>query len=135
MARKHGQRGRLYAGIASATDAAEPIAYIKKWSMDNSTAKVDATAFEDENIVMFPGKENASGAFEGFWDTATEQLFTAAQDGTQRRFYLYPDINDAISGPYFFGEAFFDQSMETPIDGMVAITGNWTAATAITKGP
>jgi hypothetical protein len=130
MARVHGQRGRLYAGIASSTAAAEPIAYLSMWSLDSATDKSDVTAFGDTNKVYVSGLPDAQGAYSGWYDTASAQLYTAAQDGAARRFYLYPDISD---GDYFFGTALFDFSVNTGVAEGVAISGSFSAASAVAK--
>jgi hypothetical protein len=126
----HGRRGRLYAGIASDTASAEPIANLKSWSIDFSVDRVDTTCFGDTNKKYASGLPDASGDFGGFYDTASAQLYTASQDGLARRFYLYPDISD---GDYFFGTALFDFHVEGAVDGSVDVSGTWAAASAIAK--
>lgn len=133
MARKHGQQGRLYVGIASSTAAAEPIAFLREWSIDFTTDKVEVTSFEDGNKTYVAGKEDTSGSYSGWYDSATEQLYTAATDGTARRFYLYPDATVGTTGDYWFGSAFFDMSLAGAVDGAVSINGNWNASTDISK--
>ena len=67
MARQHGRRGRLYVGIASDSAAAEPVAYLSKWSIGFSTDNVDVTANGDTNKVYVAGLPDASGSFSGFY--------------------------------------------------------------------
>jgi hypothetical protein len=130
MARVHGRRGRLYAGIASDTAAAEPIVFLNSWSINFTVDKVDVTSFGDTNTTYVSGLPDASGDFGGFYDTATEQLYTASQDGLARKFYLYPDISD---GDYFYGTALFDFGAAGGVGDAVTISGSWSAASAITK--
>jgi hypothetical protein len=130
MARVAGRRGRLYAGIASDTAAAEPIAFLNTWSLDQSVDNIDVTSFGDTTKTYVAGMPDATGSFGGFYDTATAQLYTAAQDGLARRFYLYPDISD---GDYYFGTALFDFSVTASTDGAVTISGNWAAASSVQK--
>lgn len=130
MARVHGRRGRLYAGIASDTASAEPITFLNSWSIDFTTDKVDVTSFGDTNKVYVSGLPDASGSFGGFYDNATAQLYTASQDGLARRFYLYPDTSD---GDYFYGTALFDFSINGAVADGVAVSGSWAAASAVTK--
>jgi hypothetical protein len=124
MARVAGRRGRLYAGIASDTAAAEPIAFLNTWSLDQSVDNIDVTSFGDTTKTYVAGMPDATGSFGWFYDTAT------AQDGLARRFYLYPDITD---GDYFFGTALFDFSVTAATDGAVTVSGNWAAASSIQK--
>lgn len=130
MARVHGRRGRLYAGIASATAAAEPIAFLNNWSIEFTTDKVDVTSFGDTNKVYVSGLPDASGSYSGFYDTETAQLYTASQDGAARRFYLYPDTSD---GDYFYGTALFDFGLSASVTDSVTASGSWSAASAVTK--
>ena len=85
MARIHGRRGRLYVGLADDSATAEPVAYLSQWSLDSSTDKADVTAFGDTNKVSVSGLPNASGSFSGFYDTASDQLYTASRDGWPAR--------------------------------------------------
>lgn len=130
MARIHGRRGRLYAGIASDSATAEPIAFLDKWNIDFTVDKVDVTCLGDTNKVYVSGLPDASGTFGGFYDTATAQLYTASQDGLARKFYLYPDTSD---GDYFYGTGLFDFSVTGGVSEAVTISGAWAAASAITK--
>jgi hypothetical protein len=129
MARKHGRNGRLYTNITSG-GTAEPIAYLRDWSIDFSVDNVDVTSFGDTNKVYVAGLPDSSGTFAGFYDSATAQMYTAATDGVARKFYLYADTADAI---YWFGTALFDFSVSTAVDGAVTVSGNWNAASIVSK--
>jgi hypothetical protein len=130
MARVHGRRGRLYAGIASDSASAEPITFLSSWSINFTVDRVDVTSFGDTNKTYVSGLPDASGDFAGFYDTATAQLYTASQDGLARKFYLYPDTTD---GDYFWGTALFDFSANAGVTDAVNISGSWAAASAIAK--
>jgi len=131
MARIHGRRGRLYAGIASDTAAAEPVTFLDRYSIDFTVDKVDVTCFGESTKVYVAGIADASGSFSGFYDNATAQLFTAATDGLARKTYIYPDTSS--SGIYFFGTALFDFSMSTGVGEAATISGSWAAASAFSK--
>lgn len=131
MARIAGRRGRLYVGLASDTAAAEPVTFLTSWSLDSASDKFQVTAFGDGTKTYVSGLPDAQGSFAGFYDTASAQLYTASTDGLARRTYLYPDTN--ATGTYWFGTAFFDFSIETPVDGAVSISGSFAAATAFSK--
>lgn len=130
MARIHGKSGRLYAAIASG-GSAEPIAFLNAWSIDFSTDKAEVTSFGDTNKVYVSGLPDASGNFGGYYDNATAQLYTASQDGVSRKFYLYPD--NATTGQYWYGTALFDFSVSGGVGDAVSISGNWAAASGVTK--
>lgn len=130
MARIHGQRGRLYVNIASG-GTAEPIAFLNSWSLNFATDTVEVTAFEDTTKVYVAGKPDASGQFGGWYDTATAQTYTAATDGVARKFYLYPDNNS--TSQYWFGTGIFDFNVKGGTGEAVSITGNFKAASAVSK--
>lgn len=130
MARIHGRSGRLYAGISSA-GTAEAIAFLNNWSLGNSVDFIEVTAFGDTNKTYVSGLPDNQGDFSGFYDTATAQLYTAATDGIARKFYLYPDNSN--TGQYWFGTALFDFSISGGVDKAVEVSGNWRAASQISK--
>ncbi len=129
MARKHGRNGRLYVAIASG-GTAEPVTFLNQWSIDFSVDNIDVTAFGDSNKVYVAGLPDSSGSFSGFFDSETAQLFTAASDGVARAFYLYPDTADAT---YWYGTGLFDFNVASTVDGAVTISGDFQAASTITK--
>lgn len=131
MARIHGRRGILYVGLAS--DAAVPSAcpFLGKWSITFANDDVDVTAFGDVNKVYVSGLPDVGGTYDGFYDSATAQLYTAASDGLGRKFYLYPD--NSIAGSYWYGTATFDFNASGGVTEAVAINGSWKAAGAITR--
>lgn len=131
MGRLHGRSGRLYVGLASPTADAEPVTHLNQWSISFSTENVEVTAFGDGNRVYVSGLPDASGAFSGFYDDATAQLYTAATDGDGRKFYLYPTTDD--TGEYFFGTAIFDFNVSARVDGAVEVNGDWNASDVVDK--
>lgn len=130
MARISGQKGALYVAITSG-GTAERIAFLTQWSANFSTDFTDVTSFDDTNKTYVAGKPDAQLSFQGWYDNATAQTYTAATDGVARKFYLYPD-RDA-SGQYWFGTGLFDFNATGQQDGAVAITGSGRAASAVTK--
>lgn len=129
MARYHGRKGRLYMGLASDTAAAEPVAFLRSWSINMAVDRVDVTAFGDTNKVYVAGLPDASGDYAGFWDNATAQMYNAATDGLARRFYLY--MTTDVNTEYFYGTAFFDFAVSGAVDGAVEISGSWQAASSV----
>ena len=131
MARRHGRNGRVFLNLTSA-GTAEPIAFLSSFSFAAATDKVDVTAFGDVGKVYVAGLPDSSGSFEGWYDDATVQTYTAAVDGVARKMYLYPDFT-TTPGQYWFGTVFPDFSVESSVDGAISISASWNAATAITK--
>ena len=132
MARAHGRNGQIYVGIASSTATPEPLVFVSKWSLDAKTDRQDATAFGDTNKTYVAGLPDATISFEGFFDTATQQTWTAAQDGAPRRFYLYPST-PSTAGPYWYGTGFFDFSVDVDVQGVDKVKGTANAASAVAR--
>jgi hypothetical protein len=130
MARIHGRRGRLYVNITSG-GTAEPIAFLRDWSINFAVDNVEVTAFGDTNKVYVAGLPDASGSYAGHYDDSTEQLYTSATDGVARKFYLYPD--NSTTTKYWFGTALFDFSVTGAVDGSVNVSGDFQAASPVAK--
>src|SRR4051812_17550787 len=109
MARLGGKNGRIYMGLANAAATAEPVQGVARWSLNQTTDKPEVTALGDTNKVYVADLPDSSGSFEGFYDDATVQTYTAAQDGQPRKFYLYP--NNATATQYWFGTVLPDFSV------------------------
>ena len=121
----------MYVGLASGSVAAEPVTFLTKWTAEFATDKVDVTAMGDSNKTYISGLPDAKGSFNGWYDDATAQVYTAASDGVARRFYLYP--NNATTTQYWYGTALFDFSASGGSEEAIAISGNWAAASTVTK--
>lgn len=130
MARHAGTRGRIYAAIAS-SGTAEPITFLKSWSLDQTVDQFEVTSFEDSTKTYVAGKPDSKGSFEGFDDESTQQFWTAASDGVARKVYLYPDTN--TTSRYWYGTATFSQSISVDSGGPVGMSGSFAAATPFVK--
>lgn len=125
-----GRRGALYIDLTG-SGAATPVPYIKKFTFESTAETYDVTAMGDDTKVYVAGLPDASGTYEGFYDTATSQLYTAATDGLARKTYLYPDRS--IPATYFWGTATYDMSLDVDSAGPVAVSGSFKAATSFAK--
>ncbi len=130
MARMAGRGGAVYMALTSG-GTAEPVAFVSTWSVNFTTNKIDVTAMGDTNKVYVAGLPDAQGQFAGFYDDATVQTYTAATDGIARKFYQYPDR--AVSTKYWFGTILPDMTVDSSVDGAIAVSASWAAASAITK--
>lgn len=131
-ARFHGRNGKLLVGLASGTAAPSPVAFTSSFTIDNQTDKVEVTAFADNNKQYVVGLADDKGTFAGFSDIAGDGLYAASRDSVARRFYFYPDFVNAV-GTYFFGAAFFDLSSNYSVSAGAAVSGNWVAASDISR--
>lgn len=131
MARIAGRNARLYVGLASDSASASPVAFISDWNAEFATEKFDVTSYGDTGKAYVAGLPESSGSFSGYFDTASDQLYTAAKDGKARKWYFYPD--HTVTTDYYFGTAFFDFSVAFPVAGAASISGNWAAATDVIK--
>lgn len=129
--RFHGRNGRLMVA-PTASAAASPVAYVSSFTIDSQTDKADVTAFGDNNKQAVVGLPDDKGTFAGFADIAGDTLYTAARDGLARATYFYPDFVNA-PGTYFFMKAFWDWSMNTAVAAGASVSGNWSAASDVTR--
>ncbi len=125
MARIAGRNGRLYINLTSG-GTAEPVAFLNNWSLNFATNKIDVTAFGDVSMVYVSSLPDMQGSYAGFYDDATVQTYTAATDGVARKFYLYPSTS--LNTQYWFGTGIFDMTIDASVDGAVAISGDFAAA-------
>ena len=130
MAKIAGRNGALYMNLTSG-GTPEPVAYLSQWGVSFTADKIEVTSFGEPNKTYVSGLPDFAGTYTGFYDTATAQTYAAATDGIARKFYVYPDRT--IPGTYWWGTAFFDFSIDTAVDGAVAISGGFNAATASVK--
>lgn len=131
MSKIAGRNARLYLAIASG-GTAEPVVSISQFQIDGSSERFEATSFGDSTKTYVAGLPDSSGSFTGFYDTATNATFTAAQDGVARKWYFYPDTVSLVT-QYFFGTGFFDFSASFDVGGVSGVSGNWSAATSTVK--
>ncbi len=134
MARIHGKNARMYVAITSA-GAAEPIAFVTGFSINANTDFVEVTALGDTGKVRVAGLPDNSGDWNGFYDTATAQLYTAALDGQPRKAYFYSDIVGTPTTNYWHGNILADFSMKTGVSEGASVSGSWVASSSIIKVP
>lgn len=130
MARIHGRNGIAYMGVTSG-DEATPMAFMSDWTISFTVDKQDVTAMGDTNKIYVSGLPDAEGELDGFYDTETAQTYTAATDGIERKFYLYPSRTD--NSQYFYGTILPDIEISGGVGDAVKIKSKWNAAGAITK--
>lgn len=110
---------------------AEAVTFLNQWSLNFSTNNIDVTAFGDTTKTYVSSLPDCTGSYAGFYDNATVQMYTAATDGVARKFYLYPD--NGTTTQYWFGTGIFDMNIDGSVDGAVAISGDFAAASVVAK--
>ena len=128
MARFHARTGVLYVGATTSAQAS-PAAFISSFTIDAKADRVDVTAFGDTSKVYVQGLADAQGTYAGFRDSGAKQLLAAAQDGLSRKWYYYEEAATATA--YFFGTAFWDQSISLASSSAGALSGTWASATPL----
>lgn len=126
MTRLAGRNSRLYAAAASGGVAA-PVATVKTFNLDASSARFDATAFGDSSKTYVAGLQDSTAAMTGIFDDSSQQFWTAASDGQPRAWYFYPTTTNTAT--YFFGTGYFDMTVDSDVDGLVGFSGTMSAAT------
>jgi len=130
MARYHGKKGLLYMAADGAA-AAVAVVNAAAWSLDGTSDTADVTCFGDTHKVYVLGLRDCKGAFSGFWDETADVPFDAMESEDAVNMYLYPS-SDAIT-KYWYGSGYVDCSVDVPVDGPAAISGNWVAASTWTR--
>jgi hypothetical protein len=128
----HGKSGVVY---LSATGSGTAIAAVQlsAWTLNMATDKVETTAFGDVNKTYVQGLKDISGTLTGFWDSATDQLFDAADSADGVKLYLYPSGNAPTI--YFYGPAWLDSSINVEGGAAVTISGSFSANGAWGRKP
>lgn len=119
-----GRKGLVYlsttgSGVASA------VIKLNKWSLDQSTDKIEVTSFGDTNKTYVQGLKDIKGSISGFFDDTETKPFVAADSTDGCKFYLYPSA-DALTR-YWYGPAWLDVSIEVGVSDAAGITGSFAA--------
>jgi len=107
------------------TGTATNVIKLNSWTLDQTTDKIEVTAFGDANKTFVQGLKNVQGTFGGFFDDTEAKPFTGADSADGVKMYLYPS-SDAPT-KYWYGPAWLDVSINTGVADAVAISGNFAA--------
>lgn len=128
----HGKKSQIYISTSGAGTAAY-VPFIADWTLDKSTDTVEVSAMGDTNKSFVQGLPNCQGTFSGFFDSAQDNLFDAAESSTPVKMYIYPS-SDAPT-IYHYGTAWVSASMASGISAAVTVTGSFIAAGAWGRMP
>lgn len=96
---------------------------VASWTFDMSRDFADTTCMGDQTKSGVPLLANATGSFEGPWDSADSNRYNILGATVQRELKIYPDIvNNATT--YVYGRAFFSGSFSGGVTD--AVKGNFT---------
>lgn len=123
MARYHGRSGRVMLSTTGTGNAVTTT--LAGWTLNRTTDRVETTSFGDLNKQYVQGLPDLQGNFNGFFDSADDRVFDAAESADGSKLYLYVST-DALS-IYFYGPAWIDASIEVPVAGAVTINGTFAA--------
>ena len=132
MAVYAGRKGIVYLSTTAA-GAASSVLSLTAWTLDQTTDKIEVTAFGDANKAYVQGLKDVSGTFEGFFNDAETKVFAAADSADGAKLYLY--ISTDAPSIYFYGPAWLDASISTGVAEAVAISGNFAANGAWGRKP
>ncbi len=122
-----GRSGAVYVAIESATGVATACLGLNAWTLDRSTDTFEVTSFGDTNKSYVQGLPDLKGTLSGSWNDAETKPFAGAISSTGVKLYLYPDITNSPT-KYAYGTAWLNASINAPVGGAVALTGNFVAA-------
>lgn len=128
MARYAGKTGVAYIGNAGGA-AATSVVGLSKWSLDQTTEKIEVTAFGDANKQYVIGLPDVKISLSGFWDdTSSDTIFQAAasaQTGAAVNVYLYP--TSLRTNKYWYGTAWIDAQIDADVKDAVKVSLNGVA--------
>jgi hypothetical protein len=125
MAKAHGKNAAVYVS-QTGTGVAVAITGLSKWSLNRDTDAVEVTSFGDANKSYVQGLPDLKGSLAGFWDSASDPLYTAGNSADGVKMYMYPDRLNAPT-VYDYGPAWLNTSIDVDVNGAVAIAGNFMA--------
>lgn len=116
MAKFHGKKGfAIIEGIGT-------ISQLHGWSFSTSRDIVDVSTQCDEWKDSIRGQGLWSGSFSAYYNGANVGKFYDIVNSTSEKdIYLYPDKTDMTK--YFYGDAWCDFDLTTPVDGAIDISG------------
>lgn len=123
MARYSGKAGRVMMSVDAASAAVALT--LSGWTLNRATDRYDVTSFGDGNKTYVQGLPDLQGNLSGFYDSADDRLFDAAESADGVKIYLYVST-DALS-IYWYGPAWVDASIEVPVQGAVTMSGTFAA--------
>lgn len=125
MARAAGRNAAVYVS-PSGTGVAVPIGSLSAWTLDRTTDSIPVTAFGDANKTYVQGLPDIKGTISGFWDSASDPLYSAGNSPDGVKMYLYPD---RLNTPtvYDYGPAWLNTSINVAVDGAVTLSGSFIA--------
>jgi hypothetical protein len=133
MARFVGRRGQLEVALTVATPTVfTTIPFVAKFSVNNDVPQLECTAMGDTNEINLAGIPKSGGTYSGFMDSASVQLLNVALDGVPRPFKFTEDTS-AGTPRIWSGSATFSYNADFDAKGVVTVSGNWSAAAAVTR--
>ena len=125
MTRYAGRQAIAYIGNAGGA-AAGSVVGLSKWALDQTTEKIEVTAFGDPNKEYVIGLADVKLSLSGFWDdTASDTLFQAASSNSAVNVYLYP--TSLRTNKYWYGTAWLDATIESDVKDAVKISASGVA--------
>jgi hypothetical protein len=100
---------------------------LNNWQLSAKTDKEETTSFGDTNKRYVQGLPDFNGSLSGFFDDTDSTVFTGSGSADGVKMYLYPDFTNAPT-KYWYGAAYVDYEVETPVDGPVTIASEFVAA-------
>ena len=102
MANIHGKNAVIYLGDGASGEAIE-ISEQNSYSIEHDFDLADTSELGDTWKTNVKGLMSFAGSFEGNFNTASNQLWSAATGASASKFYIYPDRSSATR--YYYGTA------------------------------
>jgi hypothetical protein len=134
MAKAHGKNARVLIS-ATGSGIATTITGLSKYDLDRSQDIVETTAFGDANKTYVPGLSDIKLSISGFWDSASDPLYTAGTSTDGVKAYAYPDF---VNTPtvYDYGPAWLTGTkIGVDVNGAITISADLVANGSWGKKP
>ena len=102
MANVHGKNAIIYLGDGASGEAIE-ISEQNSYSIEHDFDLADTSELGDTWKTNVKGLMSFSGSIEGNFNTASNQLWSAATGSSASKFYLYPNRSNTTQ--YYYGTA------------------------------
>lgn len=134
MAIKTGRYGQIrYDATGVGSPSGAVVISLNKWKLSQKKDMAKVTCFGDTNHVYVPGLPDISGNISGFWNSASDVLFDAAESDTAGVLELMPNLQEPTF--YWSGPAWFDGEIDCSVEGPPVVAFSFMAAGAWDRLP
>lgn len=118
--------------MSTTGSGAVAVVSMAQFDIDMAQDQAEVTSFGDANKTYVTGLKDLKGTFSGFWDSADDTLFQAADSADGAKLYLYPDASN-FPARYWYGTANISAKISVSATGAIAVSGAFSARGSWTR--